>query len=105
MPLLGLNCENALCAHLGHMITALIPLLLLCRELTSTLDRMEDILSRQRYLVGSVLTEADIRAFVTLIRYDEVYVVYFKTNTKLIREYANIREYVKDIYQVNFMHK
>lgn len=81
--------------------TLVCPALSFIRELTATLDRIEEILSRQRFLAGSVLTEADIRAFVTLIRYDEVYVVYFKTNTKMIREYDNIREYVKDVYQVS----
>ncbi len=50
------------------------------QELFSALDRCEDILSRQRYLAGDVLTEADVRLFQTLIRHDEVYVVYFKTN-------------------------
>lgn len=41
-------------------------------ELYSALDRCEGILARQRYLVGNALTEADIRLFVSLIRFDEV---------------------------------
>ena len=41
-------------------------------ELTDSLDRLETLLSKQRYLVGDQITEADIRLFVTLIRYDEV---------------------------------
>lgn len=45
------------------------------RELFGALDRCEDILSRQRYIAGDVITEADIRLFMTLIRFDEVYVV------------------------------
>jgi hypothetical protein len=49
-------------------------------ELFAALDRCEEILGRQRYLVGDRLTEADIRLFHTLIRFDPVYVVYFKTN-------------------------
>lgn len=48
--------------------------------LFAALERCEGILGRQRYLVGDRLTEADIRLFHTLIRFDEVYVVYFKTN-------------------------
>ncbi len=48
----------------------------------SSLDRVEAILSKQRYLVGNVLTEADVRLYVTLIRFDAVYVVYFKTNKR-----------------------
>jgi hypothetical protein len=71
------------------------------RELFGALDRCEDILSRQRYMCGPSLTEADVRLFQTLIRFDEVYVVYFKTNKKFIREYPNLREYVKELYQVS----
>lgn len=44
-------------------------------ELFSALDRCESILERQRYIAGDRLTEADIRLFHTLIRFDEVYVV------------------------------
>jgi len=68
-------------------------------ELFGSLDRLEGILEKQRYLAGDVLTEADIRLFVTLIRFDEVYVVYFKTNKKALREYPNIRNYVRDVHQ------
>ncbi|PNG99003.1 hypothetical protein TSOC_015227, partial [Tetrabaena socialis] len=50
------------------------------QELFGALDRCEDILSRQRYMAGAALTEADVRLFQTLIRFDEVYVVYFKCN-------------------------
>jgi putative glutathione S-transferase len=42
------------------------------KELYSALDRCEEILEKQRYLCGDVLTESDIRLFVTLIRFDEV---------------------------------
>lgn len=42
------------------------------RELFAALDRCEGILAGQRYLVGDQLTEADLRLFVTLIRFDEV---------------------------------
>lgn len=43
-----------------------------CRELFAALDRCEGILSKQRYMVGDAITEADIRLFMTLIRFDEV---------------------------------
>lgn len=46
------------------------------QKLYEALDKCEDILSKQRYLCGSQLTEADIRLFVTLIRFDEVCVLY-----------------------------
>ena len=68
--------------------------------LTESLDRVEDILSRQQYIAGNVLTEADIRLFVTLLRYDEVYIVYFKCNTRTIREYTHTLNYLREIYQM-----
>ncbi|KAG0465375.1 hypothetical protein HPP92_019539 [Vanilla planifolia] len=54
-------------------------------QLYEALDKCEEILSKQRYICGNSLTEADIRLFVTLIRFDEVYAVHFKCNKKLIR--------------------
>ncbi|XP_038893698.1 glutathionyl-hydroquinone reductase YqjG isoform X1 [Benincasa hispida] len=71
------------------------------KELYEALDRCEEILSKQRYLCGNTLSEADIRLFVTIIRFDEVYAVHFKCNKKLIREYPNLFNYTKDIYQTN----
>ncbi|KAF1327212.1 Glutathionyl-hydroquinone reductase yqjg, partial [Globisporangium splendens] len=70
------------------------------RNLYTVVDRMEEILSKQRYLVGSQITEADLRLFETLIRFDEVYVVQFKANGKLIQDYPNLFNYLKDLYQV-----
>ena len=46
--------------------------------------KVDEILSRQRYIAGSEFTEADIRLFVTLIRFDPVYVLHFKCNRKRI---------------------
>ncbi|XP_059065708.1 uncharacterized protein LOC131061430 isoform X3 [Cryptomeria japonica] len=69
-------------------------------ELFDALDKCEEILSNQRYICGNVFTEADVRLFVTLIRFDEVYVVHFKCNKKMIREYPNLFNYTKDIYQI-----
>lgn len=44
----------------------------------------------RRFLMGDRLTEADLRLFATLIRFDEVYVVHFKTNKKRIQDYPNL---------------
>lgn len=65
------------------------------------LDRVEEILSKQRYIASpDVFTEADIRLFVTLVRFDEVYVGHFKCNKKRISDYHHIPNYVREIYQI-----
>ncbi|XP_047081542.1 glutathionyl-hydroquinone reductase YqjG-like [Lolium rigidum] len=69
-------------------------------NLYNALDKCEEILTKQRFMCGNQLTEADVRLFVTLIRFDEVYAVHFKCNKKLIREYPNLFNYTKDIYQI-----
>jgi len=69
-------------------------------KLFSALDEIEYRLAKQRYLVGDRLTEADLRLFPTLIRFDSVYVGHFKCNLKRIEDYANLSNYVRDIYQV-----
>lgn len=69
-------------------------------KLYESLDKCEEIFSKQRYLCGGTVTEADIRLFVTLIRFDEAYAIYFKCNKKLIREYPNLLNYTKDIFQI-----
>ena len=69
-------------------------------ELFAALDRAESTLSKHRFLVGDTLTEADVRLFQTLVRFDEVYVVYFKCNMRRIVEYPNILNYCRDIYQL-----
>ncbi|KAG3114145.1 hypothetical protein PI124_g6695 [Phytophthora idaei] len=68
-------------------------------KLFESLDRVEKILSKQRFLMGDVFTEADVRLFTTLIRFDEVYHVHFKTNKKMIKEYPNLLNYTRDIFQ------
>ncbi|XP_031268103.1 uncharacterized protein LOC116126569 [Pistacia vera] len=70
------------------------------KQLYDALDKCEAILGKQRFICGNRLTEADIRLFVTLIRFDEVYVVHFKCNKKVLREYPNLFNYTKDIYQI-----
>ncbi|MER8477208.1 glutathione S-transferase family protein [Mesorhizobium sp. M1163] len=69
-------------------------------ELFSTLDMLEDRLSRQRYLVGGRITEADWRLFTTLVRFDPVYVGHFKCTLRRIADYPNLSNYLRDLYQV-----
>lgn len=69
-------------------------------QLFEALDYWEGILSKQRYLCGSVITEADWRLFTTLIRFDPVYVGHFKCNLKRIADYANLWNYLKELYQI-----
>ncbi len=68
--------------------------------LFDTLDWMEDILSRQHWLAGDRFTEADIRAFPTLIRFDPVYHGHFKCNRRRIVDYQNLWAYTREIYQM-----
>ncbi|XP_010494559.1 PREDICTED: uncharacterized protein LOC104771692 isoform X2 [Camelina sativa] len=70
------------------------------KQLFHALDKCEEILRKQRFLCGNTLTEPDIRLFVTLIRFDEVYAVIFKCDKRLVREYYNLFNYTKDIYQI-----
>ena len=63
------------------------------------LDKVEEILSTNRYLTGRKLTEADWRLFTTLIRFDSVYVGHFKCNLRTIESYPLIREYLRELYQ------
>jgi putative glutathione S-transferase len=68
--------------------------------LFSALDKVESILSKQRYLVSNEITEADWRLFTTLIRFDPVYVGHFKCNLKQIADYPNMFNYMKELYQI-----
>jgi len=70
-------------------------------DLFNALDKVEGILSNNRYLAGSQITEADWRLFTTLVRFDAVYVGHFKCNKKRIIDYPNIWGYLKELYQVD----
>ncbi len=69
--------------------------------LFDTLDMLDARLSKQRYLVGNQLTEADWRLFTTLIRFDAVYVGHFKCNIRRIEDYPALSNYVRELYQVS----
>ena len=79
--------------------------------LFDTLDWLEERLSRNRYLMGEHVTEADWRLFPTLVRFDPVYHLHFKCNRKRIVDYPNLWAYTRELYQwagvsetVNFEH-
>lgn len=67
-------------------------------ELFEALDRAEALLSRQAYLCGDELTEADVRLFPTLIRFDAVYHTHFKCNRRLVAQYPALLRYMARIY-------
>jgi glutathionyl-hydroquinone reductase len=69
-------------------------------SLFDSLDWVEGLLTRQRYLAGDQLTEADWRLFTTLIRFDAVYFGHFKTNRQRLADYPAISGYVRELYQV-----
>lgn len=69
-------------------------------SLFNTLDELDDYLGKEKFLTGNYLTEADIRLFTTLIRFDPVYYVHFKCNKRLIRDYKHLYPYMKMIYQI-----
>ncbi|VVO51076.1 glutathione S-transferase family protein [Pseudomonas fluorescens] len=63
------------------------------------LDQLEQLLRANRYLTGEYLTEADIRLFTTLIRFDAVYYGHFKCNLRRIADYPNLSNWLREIYQ------
>jgi putative glutathione S-transferase len=68
--------------------------------LFATLDELEAALSQSRFLCGENLTEADIRLFPTLLRFDAVYHDLFRCNRKQLADYPNLWAYTRDIYQM-----
>ncbi|MEM8497602.1 MAG: glutathione S-transferase family protein [Pseudomonadota bacterium] len=80
-------------------------------SLFDSLDWLEATLTKQRYVAGDRLTEADWRLFTTLIRFDAVYYGHFKTNRHRLADYPALSGYVRELYQepgvaetVNFEH-
>jgi putative glutathione S-transferase len=69
-------------------------------ELFDALGRWEEVLDEQRYLLGEALTLADLRLFPTLVRFDPVYHVHFKCSRRRLRDYPNLWNYTKELYQL-----
>lgn len=67
-------------------------------SLFECLERQEKRLEGKEFLVGDTLTEADIRLWTTLVRFDAVYFTHFKCNKKMIKDYKNLDAYLKRLY-------
>lgn len=68
-------------------------------RLWSALDWLEERLANQRYLVGDTITEADVRLFTTLARFDAVYHGHFKCNRNKLSEMPVLWAYARDLFQ------
>jgi len=67
-------------------------------KLFATLDELEERLAGRRYLLGDAITEADVRLWVTLARFDAVYHYHFKANLRRLTDYPNLWGYARDLY-------
>ncbi|WP_236173244.1 glutathione S-transferase family protein [Pseudomonas pseudonitroreducens] len=70
------------------------------KTLFNELDWLEERLGKQRYLEGQYLTEADVRLFTTLIRFDAVYHGHFKCNLRRLADYPNLSGWLRELYQL-----
>jgi putative glutathione S-transferase len=68
-------------------------------RLWTAMDWLEERLGRTRYLMGDEITEADVRLFTTLARFDAVYHGHFKCNRQKLTELPNLWGYARDLYQ------
>ena len=68
-------------------------------RLFDALDRVSDRLADRRYLVGDTITEADVRLFTTLVRFDAVYHGHFKCNRSKLTEMPVLWAYARDLFQ------
>ncbi|MER7171704.1 glutathione S-transferase family protein [Streptomyces mesophilus] len=69
------------------------------RQLWDRLDWLEERLTTRRYLVGDAITEADVRLFPTLVRFDAVYHGHFKCNRHKLSELPALWAYARDLFQ------
>ena len=67
--------------------------------LFDSLDWIEGLLARHRYLTGEMITEADWRLFTTIARFDPVYHTHFKCNRHRIVDYPNLWGWARELYQ------
>ena len=64
-----------------------------------TLDELDALLGRQRYLCGEQQTEADWRLFPNLIRFDSISYLGYKCNLRRIEDYPNLSNYLRELWQ------
>lgn len=69
------------------------------QKVFETLDWLEARLADRSHLVGDTLTEADIRLFTTLIRFDSVYYGHFKCNLRRLVDYPRLWDYTRTLFQ------
>lgn len=69
-------------------------------NLFPALEKLDKILAKQPYLLGNKLTEADLRLIPTLLRFDLVYYIHFKTSKKKIADFKNLFRYTKELYKL-----
>ena len=79
--------------HYDHAVTALF----------ETLDVLDARLAKQRWLVGDAMTEADVRLFTTLLRFDAVYHGHFKCNLRRLVDYEHLWPYARRIFQLPYV--
>jgi putative glutathione S-transferase len=70
-------------------------------RLWTAMDWLEERLSDRRFLMGQAITEADVRLFTTLVRFDAVYHGHFKCNRVKLTELPNLWGYARDLYQTD----
>ncbi|MBW8486225.1 glutathione S-transferase C-terminal domain-containing protein [Actinomadura sp. PM05-2] len=70
------------------------------RALFATLDRLEERLSDRRFLFGDDLTEADVRLYPTLARFDAVYYSHFKCNVRRLVDHPNLWRYARELHAI-----
>ena len=67
--------------------------------LFATMDAIEERLGRRRFLLGSKMSEADVRLFPTLARFDAIYYLHYKCNLHRLIDYRYLWAYARDLYQ------
>jgi glutathionyl-hydroquinone reductase len=69
-------------------------------RLFATLDELDQHLADRRFLIGDAITEADVRLWVTLARFDSVYYSHFKCSIHRLTDYPNLWAYARDLYSL-----